>query len=113
MDVADLAQAVGSVLITISALLALAVVVAHQMLARWWRTPAGRHAWTFEAVLALSLTLWAVRLAVPEGDWFLAARLVAFAGVPVVLGWRLVVIVQTWRRSRRRRKEQRGETERG
>ncbi|MCK2219686.1 hypothetical protein MF672_038710 [Actinomadura sp. ATCC 31491] len=101
---ADLAQAVGSILITISALLALAAVVAHQMLARWWRTPAGRHAFSFEAVLALSLTLWAVRLAVPEGDWFLAVRLAAFALVPVVLAWRLIVIVQTWRRNRRSRR---------
>lgn len=104
MTVAELAQAVGSILIAISALLAVAVVVIHQLLARWERTAAGRHAFVFEAVLALSLTLWGLRLALPEGDWFLAVRLAAFALVPVVLAWRLIVIVQTWRRTRRQRR---------
>lgn len=103
---AELVRVAGSVLITISALLAVAVVVAHQLLARWERTPAGRHAFTFEAVLALSLTLWTLRLMVPDGDWFLIVRLCAFALVPVVLAWRLAVIVQTWRRARRRRREE-------
>lgn len=101
---AELAQQAGTVLIVVSAVLALAVVAAHQLLARWQATPAGRHAFTFEAVLALSLTLWAVRLVVPEGDWFLLARLVAFALVPVILAWRLAIIVQTWRLHRRNRK---------
>ncbi|MET8866545.1 hypothetical protein ABZW11_26705 [Nonomuraea sp. NPDC004580] len=104
MDVADLAQTAGSILIGVSALLSLAVVATHQMLARWERTAAGRHAFLFEAVLALSLTLWALRVAIPEGQWFLAARLAAFALVPVVLAWRLIVIIQTWRRTRRTRR---------
>ncbi|MER7500431.1 hypothetical protein AB0L05_27615 [Nonomuraea pusilla] len=104
MAVAEALQVVGSVLIAISAVLAVAAVVLHHVLADWRRTEAGRHAWTFEAVLALSLTLWAVRLAVPEGDWFVLVRLAAFALVPVVLAWRIRIIVQIWRRSRRDRR---------
>lgn len=95
---------IGSVLITVSAVLAVTAVVLHQLVARWWKTESGRHAFTFEAVLALSLVLWTARLAVPDGDWFVVARLVAFALVPVVLGWRIRIIVLMWRRGRKRRK---------
>jgi hypothetical protein len=98
--VTDVFRQIGTVLILISALLAVACVVAHHALARWWNTGAGRHAFTFEAVLALSLSLWTLRLAIPDGDWFQIVRLVAFAFVPVVLAWRLTIIIQTWRRQR-------------
>jgi hypothetical protein len=101
----ELVQHLGTVLILTSALLATACVVVHTVLARWWRTNAGRHTWAFEAVIALCLDLWALRLIVPEGDWFLGARLVAFMGVPVVLGWRLDIIIRTWQRERRKRSE--------
>lgn len=100
---ADMFQQIGTALIVVSALLAFACVTMHSLLARWWRTPAGRHAFSFEAVLALCLCLWASRLVVPEGDWFLLLRLAAFALVPVILAWRLVIIIQTWRRTRRNR----------
>jgi len=100
---ADIAQQAGSILIGVSALLSLTVVATHQALARWERTAAGRHVFVFEAVLALSLTLWALRVLIPDGAWYLAARLGASALVPVVLVWRLIVIVQTWRRMRRQR----------
>ncbi|MEV4287339.1 hypothetical protein AB0K40_17685 [Nonomuraea bangladeshensis] len=103
MDVAEALHAIGSALIGLTAVLAIAAVVVHQLLARWWETEAGRHAFTFELALALSLTLWAVRLAVPEGDWFLAVRLIAFALVPIALAWRIRIIVQIWRRNRRRK----------
>lgn len=103
---ADLFQVAGSILIAVSAVLSVTAVVLHQLLARWWRTEAGRHTFTYEAVLALSLTLWAIRLAVPEGDWFLLVRLAAFALVPVALAWRIRIIVQMWRRSRRERRGQ-------
>lgn len=105
MDVADALRVVGSVLIAISAVLAVAAVVLHQLLADWRKTEAGRHAFTFEVALALSLTLWVLRLAVPAGDWFLLVRLAAFALVPVVLAWRIRIIVQIWRSNRRKRGE--------
>lgn len=93
----------GTALILASAGLATACVIAQGMLARWWKTPAGRHTFAFQAVFALCLDLWALRLIVPEGDWFVSARFVAFSGVPVVLAWRLSVIVRTWRAGRRKR----------
>ncbi|MFF3443659.1 hypothetical protein [Streptosporangium sp. NPDC002721] len=93
----------GSVLIGVTTVLAVACVVVHQLLARWWRTSSGRHVFTFEAVLALSLSLWSLRLVIPEGDWFQVVRLVAFAGMPFVLAWRIRIIVQTWRKGRRER----------
>lgn len=99
---AEFVRLAGTALIMLAAVLSVGVVVVHQLLARWWRNAAGRHVFTHEAVLALVLSLWALRLAVPEGDWFLLVRLAAFALVPVVLAWRLVIIIQTWRRGRRR-----------
>lgn len=109
----DELQLAGSVLVVVSAVLAWACVIAQALLARWWATAAGRHVFAFQAVLALCLGLWAVRLVWPEGDWFRLVRLAAFTGVPVVLAWRLQIIVQTWRRGRRQRdKAERGSGDR-
>jgi hypothetical protein len=91
----------GTVLVLVSALLAIACVVAQALLARWWETPGGRHVMAFQGVLAACLSLWALRLAVPDGEWFVALRLVSFALVPVVLAWRLTIIIRTWRARRR------------
>jgi hypothetical protein len=98
--VGELLRMVGTALILASAVLATGCVVVHMLLARWWVTDAGRHTFAFQAVLATCLDLWALRLVVPDGAWFLVARLAAFACVPVVLGWRLEIIVRTWRRKR-------------
>lgn len=94
---------IGSALVVVSALLAVACVAAQALLARWWETPGGRHVMAFQGVLAVCLSLWALRLAIPDGDWFQGARLVAFAGVPVVLGWRLLIILRTWWGKHRKR----------
>lgn len=91
------AYLVGSVLVLLSALLAVACVAAQMLLARWWETAAGRHVMAFQGVLAVCLALWSLRLVVPDGSWFAVLRLVAFSGVPVVLAWRLLIIVKTWR----------------
>lgn len=92
--------AVGSVLVVASAVLALACVAAQAILARWWKTSFGRHVFAFQAVLAVCLTLWTLRLVMPDAEWFVALRLSAFACVPVVLAWRLIIIVRTWHRQR-------------
>lgn len=97
---------IGSVLIVVSFVLALAGVVAHLLLARWWETAHGRHVFAFQTVLALSLGLWSLRLLIPDGDWFQTVRLIAFAGIPVVLAWRLQIIIQTWRDMRRKSVEE-------
>jgi len=102
----DLVHLIGSLLVVVTALLAIACVAAQALLARWWSTPAGRHVFAFQAVLALCLGLWAARLFAPDGEWFQVARLVAFALVPWVLAWRLLIIVQTWRKRRRQRVEE-------
>jgi len=96
---------IGSVLVIVSALLALACVVSQALLARWWETSAGRHVMAFQAVLAAVLCLWTLRLWVPDAAWLVVLRFVAFAGVPVVLGWRLHIILKTWRAKRREHKE--------
>jgi hypothetical protein len=105
-------QVAGSVLVVVTALIAIACVVAQALLARWWETPGGRHVFAFQSVLAACLSLWAIRLLFPGGDWFLIPRLVAFALVPLVLAWRLRIIIQTWRRARRLRQETHDEEDR-
>ncbi|MFI7448060.1 hypothetical protein ACIBQX_11230 [Nonomuraea sp. NPDC049714] len=100
------AYLVGTVLVLVSALLAVACVAAQALLARWWETPSGRHVMAFQLVLAVCLSLWALRLAVPDGRWFVALRLIAFSGVPVVLAWRLTIIIRTWRAKRREHQKQ-------
>lgn len=96
---------VGSFLVVASAVLALACVVTQAVLTRWWKTPFGRHVFAFQSALAACLCLWALRLAIPDGGWFIALRFAAFAAIPVVLAWRLLIIIQTWRKQRRERKE--------
>jgi len=93
-------RAIGMGLVVVSAALADACVIAHQMLARWWETPEGRHVMAYQAVLAAVLTLWAVAIILPGWQWFHALRLAAFALVPPVLAWRLAIIVQAWQRGR-------------
>ncbi|MEV0830909.1 MULTISPECIES: hypothetical protein [Streptosporangiaceae] len=99
----EVLRVAGSALVVASALLAVACVVAQALLARWWQTPSGRHVFVFQGVLAACLSLWAARLFFPDGDWWQFARLVAFAGVPVVLAWRLQIIIRTWRSKRHER----------
>jgi hypothetical protein len=91
---------VGSALLVLTALLALACVVAQALLARWWSTAAGRHVMAFQSVLAAISGLWALRVWFPDAAWLLVARLIAFALLPVVLAWRLTIIIQTWRKLR-------------
>ncbi|MGI5274905.1 putative phage holin [Nonomuraea sp. CA-218870] len=99
--VGDLLYSAGSALLIVSALLAVACVAAQALLARWWATPGGRHVMAFQFVLAAVLTLWALRVWIPDSDLIRVLRSVAFAGVPVVLAWRLGIIFKTWRGKRR------------
>jgi hypothetical protein len=104
---ADATFVMGSVLVVVSAALALACVVAQAMLARWWETSAGRHVFAFQAALAAVLTLWGLRVWIPDSGLVVVLRNAAFAAVPVVLAWRLAIIFRTWRS--RRREHKRGE----
>lgn len=86
-------QMLGTILVVTSAVLAWAVCALYHLSARWWESEAGRHVMTFTAVLAVVLTLWSVGALTPtKGPWWEIARLVAFTGVPVSLGWRLWMV---------------------
>lgn len=92
---------IGSAFLIVSTLLAVACVAAQALLARWWESAAGRHVMAFQGVLAVLLSLWTLRVWIPDNGFVLGLRFTAFAGLPVVLGWRLAIIVRTWRRKRR------------
>ncbi|MFV2172357.1 hypothetical protein ACFHW2_11755 [Actinomadura sp. LOL_016] len=86
-------EVAGTVLVVASALLAWAVCVLYHLSARWWASEVGRHVMTFTAVLASVLTLWAIGALAPSlGTWWELARLAAFTGVPISLGWRLWIV---------------------
>lgn len=95
----------GSVLLVVTALLALACVVSQALLARWWETPAGRHVMAFQSEVAALAALWAMRVWFPDNDAIRALRSIAFVFLPVVLGWRLLIILKTWRAKRREHRE--------
>ncbi len=80
----------GSVLIFTCAVMATGFCVLYHLSARWWESREGRHVMSFTAVLAILLLLWSAGiLAGADSTWFQIVRLVAFAGLPWVLGWRL------------------------
>jgi Na+/pantothenate symporter len=95
----------GNVLLILTAALAVACVVAQALLARWWETSGGRHVMAFQSVLAAVLTLWALRVWLPDMTWLVVARGLAFGGLPVVFTWRLLIILKTWREKHRKRAE--------
>jgi hypothetical protein len=99
---------VGSVLIIVTALLAISCVAAQALLARWWETAGGRHVMAFQSVVAALASLWALRVWLPDAEWILVARFVAFACLPPVLAWRLAIIVRTWRDKRRQHPREEG-----
>lgn len=99
---------IGNVLLIVTALLALACVASQALLARWWETPGGRHVMAFQSVLAAVLCLWALRVWVPDSPFVLLLRFAAFACLPLVLGWRLAIILRTWRAKRREHEREEG-----
>ncbi|MER6581837.1 hypothetical protein [Nonomuraea sp. NPDC001023] len=96
---------IGNVLLVVTALIAWACVVSQALLARWWETAAGRHVMAFQAELAALAGLWALRVWFPDVEAIRIARSIAFVGLPIVLGWRLAIIIRTWRAKRRKHKE--------
>ncbi|MGW4411761.1 putative phage holin [Nonomuraea sp. NPDC004702] len=95
----------ANVLLIVTALLALACVVSQALLARWWETPAGRHVFAFQGVVAALASLWSLRVWFPDNETIRLLRNIAFVGLPVVIGWRLAIIIRTWRAKRRKHKE--------
>lgn len=99
-------QAAGNILVIVTAALSWVFVVQYHLMAPWWRTEIGRQMMTYSAVVAVLLTLSAVRIIGGAGldtTWFVLLRLVVFAGVPVAIGWRIAILWRAQRRGRRRR----------
>lgn len=89
-------QQIGDVLLFAAALIASASVVVHATVP-WWRSHVGKHLMCYMASVAAVLDLSAVRViagASLDTPWFQTTRLVVFASVPLVLGWRLLIQVQ-------------------
>src|SRR5690606_41244825 len=84
----------GNVLLILTAALAVACVVAQALLARWWETSGGRHVMAFQGVLAVVLTLWALRVWLPDMTWRVVARGLAVGGLPVVVTWRVLFVLR-------------------
>lgn len=92
----------GTALVFISALEATTFVVAYHLFSggAWRRDPIGRHVMAFVGVDAAVLALACVRAAAGaslDTGWFAWVRIVVFLGVPWVLGWRLVILLQLYR----------------
>ncbi|PZG20590.1 putative phage holin [Nonomuraea aridisoli] len=113
---ADLVYAAGSVLVVVSTLLALSCVVIYSLTAGWWRSPMGRHLFSFMAVLAAGLSLWSVQL-LTSGRFagptdthllWLYVRALAFLAFAWVLSWRLVIIARAQLAERRVRRKEKG-----
>lgn len=87
---------IGTALIVVSAVLAIAICVLYHLSARWWESETGRHVMSFTGVIALILTLWTIGALTQTGDrpWWGTVRLAAFTGVPWVLGWRLWLLIK-------------------
>lgn len=85
----------GTALILLSAVLATVFCPLYHLTAPWRDSEAGRHIMSFTAVIALVLDLWTIGALTPaHGQWWQIVRIIAFALVPVVLGWRLWML---WR----------------
>lgn len=98
----------GNLLIVLSAILATGFVVLYWVTAPWWRSDMGRNVQALMGVIALVLDLSVVRIFVPGALdllWFNLLRLVVFAFVPVVLGWRLWLLWRVQVRDRRRERD--------
>lgn len=106
-------QLLGSALIVVAALLADASALLYGLRFRWWEHPTGRHLFIYMTVIGSALSLWTVLLAVRDqfvaapageaGTWPYA-RLLVFAAIAWVLGWRLLIIIRAEREQRRERK---------
>lgn len=96
---------IANVLLFVSALFATTFVVVYWVTAPWWRSEMGINIFALMAVIAAVLDLSVIRVWVPippDTPWFALLRLVVFALVPIVLGWRLLLLLRVQIRHRRR-----------
>lgn len=100
-----LAETVGNALVVVTAMLAWTFVVTYHVRARWWETETGRNVMAFMAVVAAVCTLAAIRIVAGAGldtPWYAWLRVAVFAPVPVVIAWRILLLVRAQAEVRRR-----------
>lgn len=102
---------IGNALVVLSALISVVFMTVYHLRAYWWRTGDGRHVFAFMGVIAAVLTTAAVRILLGDPEWYTWLRVVVFAGVPVVLLWRLGILLsaQTRRRIRFGKRQREGD----
>lgn len=98
------AVGIGSALLALTAAINTACVVAYGWTTRggWRDSEMGRHLMCFMCSEAAILDLSVVRMVAggagwPDPVWFRVLRLVVFVTLPVVMGWRLAIIVRAYR----------------
>lgn len=87
---------VGNVLLYTSTVIAAVSVIVYHGLSggRWAHSQEGRHVMAYMASIALILTTWMIGVVFEVPHWFDTVRLCVFATLPIVLTWRLVLIVR-------------------
>ncbi len=87
----------GTFLVYFSTFEALLFIVLYHRLAAWWKSEAGRHVMSFMAIIAAVLVLSSLRAllgASLDTPWFQWLRVAVFVGVPVVIGWRIRLLIR-------------------
>ncbi len=73
--------------------LSLAFVVVYG-LSRWWEHESGRNMMAFDFVIMLVTGLSLARLIFDDHTWFLWLRVCVLAFVPIIIGWRLLMLIR-------------------
>lgn len=100
-------EVVGNLEVLFAAVLANAFCVLYHLRQPWWTTHVGQHIMTYSGVVAAVLDLSAVRILAGAGldvEWFRALRLIVFTGVPIAVGWRILILMRVPRGRPARRK---------
>lgn len=112
----NVALVIGNGLLHLSTVEAWLFIGMYHLSSPWWKSEAGRHVMTFMGVIAAVLTLSSVRVATgapPSAEpvtWVTWVRVLVFAGVPAVIGWRIAILWRaqfrgrTWAQIRGQRK---------
>jgi hypothetical protein len=89
----EVARITGNVLVCWSALAGTLSVLVYARVP-WTHTQWGRHLMAYMVAIALVLDLAVARVLFGDSTWFLVLRLVVFVAIPVVMTWRLVLLVK-------------------
>jgi len=102
---------IGSVMLVVCALLSTTFVAGYYLTTDWKSTDVGRHLMAFSMSESAILLMYTARIiAGHDAVWFQIIRLLVFLSFPVVLAWRLVILLRYQLRPwvEERRKEQDG-----